>query len=60
MATNKIQTGLRISESVYKKLRYLSNKEQRSLNNLMEYMIQQYITRYEQEHGEIPELPEET
>lgn len=59
MATNKIQTGLRLNEGIYKKLRYLSCQEQRSLNNLMEYIIQQYLTRYEQEHGEIPELSEE-
>ena len=59
MATNKVQTGLRINEGIYKKLRYLASKEQRSLNNLMEYILQQYLNQYEQEHGEIPELPDE-
>ena len=55
MATNKIQTGLRISESLYDKVRYLSGKEQRSLNNLIEYILQQYIDSYEKEHGAIPD-----
>ena len=59
MATNKIQTGLRISESIYAKIRYLSGKEQRSLNNLIEYIIQQYIDQYEKEHGVIPEQTDE-
>ncbi len=56
MATNKIQTGLRINEGAYRKLRALSCQEQRSLNNLIEYIIQQYLNQYEQEHGTIPEF----
>ena len=54
MATNKIQTGLRISEGIYSKIRFLCTKEQRSLNNLIEYILQQYIDQYEKEHGAIP------
>ena len=34
MPTNKIQTGLRLSERTYEKARALSMIEQRSLNNL--------------------------
>ena len=55
MATNKIQTGLRVSESIYTKIRYLACKEQRSLNNLIEHVLQQYIDQYEQQYGAIPE-----
>ena len=54
MATNRIQTGLRISEDIYTKIKFLCKKEQRSLNNLIEYTLQQYIEQYEETHGEIP------
>lgn len=59
MATNKVQTGLRLNESVYTKIRYLSAKEQRSLNNLIEYVLQQYVENYEKEHGPIPVQPDD-
>lgn len=53
MATNKIQTGLRLNEPLYAKARALAEREQRSLNNLIEYALLQYIDSYEQQHGEI-------
>ena len=40
MPTNKIQTGLRLPETTYGKLRTLSVRENRSLNNLIEYILQ--------------------
>lgn len=54
MATNKVQTGLRINEHTYEKIRYLCAREQRSLNNLIEYVLQQYVEQYEKENGPIP------
>ena len=57
MATNKIQTGLRINENTYAKIRYLCTKEQRSLNNMIEYVLQQYVEQYEKENGTIPAEP---
>lgn len=54
MATNKIQTGLRINEITYAKIRYLCTKEQRSLNNMIEYVLQQYVEQYEKSNGTIP------
>lgn len=54
MATNKIQTGLRISETNYAKLKTLSVKENRSLNNFVEYIIQKYLDEYEKSNGSIP------
>lgn len=54
MATRKIQTGLRIQETLYGKIRSLSAREQRSLNNMIEYVLQQYVEKYEAENGEIP------
>lgn len=53
MAANKIQTGLRLNETIYEKLRVLSSRETRSLNNLIEYVLQRYVNEYEAEHGTI-------
>ena len=54
MAVSKIQTGLRINETSYAKLKTLSEKENRSLNNLVEYIIQRYLDDFEKENGIIP------
>ena len=59
MATAKIQTGLRLNETLYEKLRSLASKEQRSLNNLIEYVVQRYVEDYEERNGPIPSLDEE-
>jgi len=53
MATNKVQTGLRLSEATYEKAKILSAKENRSLNNFFENVIQKYIEAYEDENGSI-------
>ncbi len=53
MAANKIQTGLRLNETAYEKLRVLASRETRSLNNLIEYVLQCYLNEYEAEHGAI-------
>lgn len=54
MPVSKIQTGLRINETTYAKLKTLSIKENRSLNNLIEYIIQQYLDDFEKVNGSIP------
>ena len=56
MATNKVQTGLRLNELLYEKIKALAEKEQRSLNNLIEYAMQKYVDEYEVNNG--PILPE--
>lgn len=43
MATSKIQTGLRLGEKNYEKLRRISEKENRSFNNLVEYILQRFL-----------------
>ena len=53
MAVIKIQTGLRIDEITYGKLKTISDEEGRSLNNLIEYIIRQYLASYEQKYGEV-------
>ena len=53
MATNKIQTGLRLPEPLYEKARILAAAEQRSLNNLIEYALQRFVDEYEAQNGVI-------
>lgn len=53
MATNRVQTGLRLNEVTYEKAKILSAKENRSLNNFFEYVIQKYVEAYEDENGPI-------
>ena len=57
MAISKIQTGLRIDEETYGKLRSVSETENRSLNNLVEFIIKQYLSDYEQKNGPIQPVP---
>lgn len=54
MAVSKIQTGLRINEETYAKLKTLSAKENRSINNLVEYIVQKYLDDFEKTNGSIP------
>lgn len=55
MAVIKIQTGLRIDEVTYGKLKTLAGRDGRTLNNLVEHIIRLYLADYEQEHGVLPE-----
>lgn len=55
MANFKIQTGLRLEESLYLKFKALADLEGRSINNLAEYVIRLYVNDYERSHG--PLLP---
>ncbi len=57
MAVSKIQTGLRIDEVTYGKLKTISEKENRSLNNLVECIIKNYLADYESKNGAIPAVP---
>lgn len=54
MAISKIQTGLRIDETTYGKLKTICETENRSLNNLIEYVLKNYISEYENKNGSIP------
>ncbi len=54
MGISKIQTGLRLEESLYEKLRVLSDIEGRSLNNLVEYIARRFVEDYEAQHGPLP------
>lgn len=54
MATSKIQTGLRLEEQLYEKLKSLAENDGRSLNNLIEQILRRYVADYEAQQGTIP------
>lgn len=54
MATNKVQTGLRLEEETLRKITYIAKKERRSLNAQLEYATERCIDEYEEKHGPIP------
>lgn len=53
MSTKKIQTGLRMTDSMYRKLKTLADQDSRTMNNLVELILRRYIDDYERQHGEI-------
>ncbi|MDO4454996.1 MAG: hypothetical protein Q4B90_10980 [Eubacteriales bacterium] len=57
MAISKIQTGLRIDEVTYRKLKTISESENRSLNNLVEFIIKKYLSDYEKQNGVLDLAP---
>ena len=59
MPVIKIQTTIRLNPVIYVKFKKISEKENRSVTNMIDTMIKQKITEYEQEHGEITVTDEE-
>lgn len=51
----KIQTGIRIEESLYGKLKAIAKLEGRTVNNLNEYIIRRFVSEYEAKHEPVPE-----
>lgn len=58
MATDKIQTGLRLTESELNKITFIARRNKRSLNAQIEFLVQECIEEYERVHGVIS-LPAE-
>lgn len=56
MGVVKIQTGLRLDEQTYDKLKILAFRENRSINNMAEYIIKCYLDDFEEKNGRI-DLP---
>lgn len=46
--TNKIQINLRVQQQTHEKLKKLADEEHRSVNNLLEVIIEKYIKEAEQ------------
>lgn len=49
----KYATQLRLNPIAAKKLTYIAKTEHRSLNNLIEVLVDRYITDFEQKNGSI-------
>lgn len=57
MATNKKMTGIRMTDELNYKIRYIAEKNHRKLNDEITMIIEKYIKEYEFENG-IIELEE--
>lgn len=53
MPTNKRVFTLRIDDELYEKLKFVADKNKRSLNRQIEFLAEQCVGKYEQEFGEI-------
>lgn len=51
---SKVQTGLRLEETTWQKISYISKKNKRSLNSQIEYLVESHIEEYEKQNGAIP------
>ncbi|MBQ1217558.1 MAG: toxin-antitoxin system HicB family antitoxin [Clostridia bacterium] len=56
MAGNYYQPfSLRISEELHRKLKVVAEQHKRSENKEIEYILEEYVRRFESEYGVIPE-----
>lgn len=53
MATSKKVFTLRLQDEVFEKIEYLAKQEHRSVTNLIEYVLLQYIKQYQNKNGDI-------
>lgn len=53
MATNKPLLKSYIKQELYNKLKILATKENRSVSNLVETILEKSIREYEKQHGNI-------
>ena len=45
---------VRIPEELLFKIKKLAEMNKRSANKQVEYILEQYVTQYEEEHGKLP------
>ena len=53
MATYKKPYALRVNETAFEKLKYISTANHRSVNSQIEMLIEQCILNFEKDYGEI-------
>ena len=53
MATDKIQTGLRLDSDMLRKITAIARRNKRSLNAQIEFVVQEHVLQYEKENGVI-------
>lgn len=54
MATNKRVFTLRLEDTNFQKIKYIADKNKRSIAMQIEYLIEQHIQDYEKKNGSIP------
>lgn len=58
MPTKKPLLQAVVENETREKFKYIANKEKRKVSNMLAIIIEQYIEKYEAEHGEI-RLPDQ-
>ena len=53
MSSLKQQTGIRFSPELVDKMAYIAQKNKRSFNGEMEFLVEGYVRDYERMHGKI-------
>ena len=53
MSTKKKQTGIRFEPELLYKISFVAKQNKRSLNAQLEYLAQECVATFEQEHGDI-------
>lgn len=51
--TNKSSTNARFEDIAFKKGKFIAKQQHRSFNNLLEYLLDECIKKYEKENGSI-------
>ncbi len=51
--------GLRMPDDLYLKLKHIAKEENRSYNQQAVYILQQFVSKYEEEHGAIDISPDD-
>ncbi|MGX4587898.1 Arc family DNA-binding protein [Paenibacillus chitinolyticus] len=53
MSTNKRVFTLRLEEENFEKIKYIAERNKRSIAMQIEYLIEQYVEEFEKKNGEI-------
>ena len=53
MPTDKKVFTLRLQEDNFNKIKFIAEKNKRSIAMQIEYLVEQFIDQYEKEHGKI-------
>ena len=57
MPTDRTQTTIRFTPEISAKIAIIAKKEHRSMNSMVEYLVEKFIAQYERENGEV-KIPE--
>ena len=53
MPTSKIPCGFYIKDEYLEKMKFIAQRDTRSLSNLLEHLCKLHIEQYEEKHGKI-------